>query len=112
MTSPQPPLIMVDNVFDRINLYPLATLSSSATIVGREAQYAADYRRERTFFEIASAAANQQIITDLGVGNTAVIDSCWLDRGHNLWGKTVEIVGSNNAFVSTTFDFTFVVPAF
>jgi len=99
MPSPQPPLILVDNVFDRINLYPLATLSSkSGFLTGRDPQYAADYRRERTYFQTA-LTAGPQIQTDLGVGNSAVADSIWIDRGHNLWGRTINLDGSTDGFV-------------
>jgi hypothetical protein len=111
MPAPQPPFILVDNVYDRINLYPAATVLSGATVVGREAQYAADYRRERTYFQIATAAANQPISVDLGAGNTTIVDSVWLDRGHNLWGKTVDLIGSNDAFSSATGSVGGVVPA-
>jgi hypothetical protein len=58
--SPQPPLILVDNFFDRINLYPTALLTWSTAIVGREGNYVADYRRERTYFQAAAAAANRR----------------------------------------------------
>lgn len=108
---PQTPLVLVDNVFDRINLYPLATLSSTGDVVGREFQYVADYRRERTFWQAATTAADRAVLTDLGAGNTAVVDSCWIDRGHNLWGKNVAIEASDNAFVATPNSVAAVVPA-
>lgn len=93
---PQPPLILVDNVFDRINLYPLAVLSSSGDAVGREPQYVADYRRERTYWQAATAATNRYVQSDLGVGNSRVVDACWIDRLAaaalgGLWGLTVVI---------------------
>lgn len=87
---------MVDNVFDRINLYPLAVLNvvGNVAIAGREAQYVADYRRERTYFQQSAAAINQGVLSDLGVGNSAIADSIWIDRGHNLWGKNVNVEGT------------------
>jgi hypothetical protein len=90
------PFVLVDNVFDRINLYPNATLSWSAAVVGREGNYAADYRRERSFYQAAAAAASNAIVVDLGAGNTAAPDTIWLDRGHNLWGKTIYVEGSTD----------------
>jgi hypothetical protein len=86
-----PPLLLVDNVFDRINLYPNGVLSSPTVATGRDAAFAADYRRERTYWQPAVAAANQGITVDIGAGNTRAVDAIWLDRGHNLWGKTVEV---------------------
>jgi hypothetical protein len=98
MPTPQPPLILVDNVFDRISLYPLASLAPSAgSVVGREINYIADYRRERSYYQFSAAFTNSGPIVDLGAGNTAVVDSCWIDRGHNLWGKTIYIDGSADA---------------
>jgi hypothetical protein len=109
---PQTPFVLVDNVFDRINLNPLATLlASGATLVGREANYVADYRRERTFMQLAAAAASGGVTVDLGVGLSAVVDTCWIDRGHNLWGKTVFVRGSSDAFVTAPDGFGTVVPA-
>lgn len=109
---PQPPFILADNVYDRINLYPSAVLSSSAAMVGREVKYIADYRRERTYLQFAVAAANQTIDVDLGVGNTALIDTCWIDRGHNLWGHPFTAYASNDNYGSNVGGITRTVPAF
>lgn len=92
---PQPPVFLVDNLFDRINLYPLAVLSSSGAVAGREVQYVADYRRERTCWQAAAVGISNQILTDLGAGQTATPDTIWLDRGHNLWGKSVQVAGDD-----------------
>jgi hypothetical protein len=93
----QPPLIMVDNKFDRINLYPLAVLTSSTALAGREVQYLADYRRERSYYQAAAAAANQFVQSDLGAGNTGSFDFIWIDRGHNLWSTSLQAyAGANN----------------
>lgn len=98
------PFVLVDNVFDRINLYPLASLRADAGyIAGREPQYVADYRRERTYFQ-TGAVANAQILADLGVGNSAAIDTVWIDRGHNLWGRTIRIDGSPDGHTIITSD--------
>lgn len=97
MPAPQPPLILVDSKFDRINLYPLAVLTSSTAMVGREVQYLADYRRERSYYQAAAVAANQFVQTDLGAGNTGTFDSVWIDRGHNLWSTSLQAyAGANN----------------
>lgn len=109
--APQPPLILVDSVYDRINLYPNALLTSSTPVVGREVQYVADYRRERTYFQASAAAANNEVRTDLGAGNTAVVDSVWIDRGHNLWNATVFVEGSGDNFGTSPDSLSSVVPA-
>jgi hypothetical protein len=97
----QTPFILADNVFDRINLYPSAVFSGTAGAPGREWNYLADYRRERSFWQIAAAQANWQVITDLGAGVTlAGVSGCWFDRGHNLWGHTIGLGSSNDAFAS------------
>jgi hypothetical protein len=101
MPSPQPPLILVDNVFDRISLYPAATLSALASVVGREVQYTADYRRERTYWQAATSTAGYYVESDLGAGNTAAPDALWIDRGHNLWGRTVRIYDENTSIVGS-----------
>lgn len=96
MPIPQTPLILVDNVFDRINLYPSATLLSSGDVAGREVQYVADYRRERTYWQAATSAAQRYIKSDVGAGVSVAVNSCWIDRGHNLWGKTIYIDSSTD----------------
>lgn len=87
----QPPLILVDSLFDRVNLYPLATLLGTNGAIGHEFNYLADYRRERTHYQAAAAAPGQYVEVDLGAGNTALPDACWIDRGHNLWGKSARV---------------------
>jgi hypothetical protein len=94
--APQAPIILVDNVFDRINLYPLAVLAAPVgSVVGREPQYAADYRRERTYWQASAASTGNYVSSDLGGGNTSLIDTVWIDRGHNLWGADIRIYSSN-----------------
>lgn len=95
--APQPPLILVDSKFDRISLYPAAVLTSSTAVVGREVNFIADYRRERTYYQAAAVAANQFVQSDLGAGATDTFDAIWIDRGHNLWGASLQAyAGANN----------------
>jgi hypothetical protein len=96
--APQPPFILADNILDRINLYPLATIidNGGASVVGREVNFWSDYRRERSYHQLAAPMANVGPLVDLGVGNTAVVDTIWIDRGHNLWGKTLYADGSTS----------------
>ena len=95
------PFILVDNVFDRINLYPNALISyTDVAMVGREIQYIADYRRERTFFQGASPVVTSQIIVELAAGQFVAPDTIWFDRGHNLWGKEVVVEGGNDPLTS------------
>lgn len=90
------PLLLIDNLFDRVNLYHLATLSSTGAAVGSDVQYVADYRRERSSWRAATSAADRVIQVDMGAGATAAPDAIWLDRGHNLWGATVVVEGSSD----------------
>jgi hypothetical protein len=107
----QTPFFLADNVFDRINLYPLATLFSTAAVPGRELNYAADYRRERSYWQAASAVAGHAISVDLSAGVTAQPTCAWLDRGHNLWGQSISIIGSDDNFGTSPENFVRVVPA-
>lgn len=97
MTSPQPPFLLVDNKYDRINLYPNAVLSSSGDSYGTDMRFVADYRRERTLWTAAAAQTNNFVTTDLGAGGDSAVDTIVLDRGHNLWGKTVRVDGDDGA---------------
>jgi hypothetical protein len=95
MPTTAPPLILVDNLYDRINLYPLATLSSTGDAVGRPVQAVADYRRERSYWQSGTTMTNAYVQTDLGATATAAPDFVFIDRGHNLWGKTVQVMAGN-----------------
>jgi hypothetical protein len=93
----QTPFVLVDNTCDRINLYPTGVLGySGAALVGREVQYVADYRRERTFFQGSAAIASWYLTINVGPGVTAAPDTVWIDRGHNLWGRTIGFEGGDD----------------
>jgi hypothetical protein len=96
MPDSQPPLVFFDNVYDRINQYPQAVLSSTAFVVGRDPKYVADYRRERSLWQAATALVNHAISVDLGVGITRAVSAIFIDRGHNLWGQTLAVIGSDD----------------
>ncbi len=105
------PLLLVDNVFDATNLYPTAVLSSTGDAAGRSVRAVSDYRRERTFWQAATSAADRDVRVDLGSGNSRLVDSAWLDRGHNLWGLTVRVDASDASDFSTGDGLQWVVPA-
>jgi hypothetical protein len=107
---PKKPLLLVDNVFDTVTQYPFATLSASSERTGHEAFRVADYRRERTSWQTTGAAAGHYVASDLGVGASHAADFLWIDRGHNLWGKTVQITGDNGSGGGSN-GFSSVVPA-
>jgi hypothetical protein len=90
----QTPLILLDNLFDAVVQYPAATVSADTEAAGREAFHVADYRRDRTWWSPTAAAAGHYVQVDLGSVITASPDYLYLDRGHNLWGKTIEIRNS------------------
>lgn len=107
-----PPFVLYDNAYDRINQYPAAVLSSTAVAVGRDPKYIADYRRERTYMQFATAVAGHAVDVDLGAGNTKTVDTLFIDRGHNLWGQTLSVRGSDDLFAtSPTIIATAAVPA-
>lgn len=94
---PNPPLLLVDNIFDAITLYPAATLTTSSEADGHEAFRVADYRRDRTAWQPTS---------DTGISGVhfvrvhlpvAVAPSfLFLDRGHNLAGQTIALAGGDD----------------
>lgn len=92
---PQTPLLLVDNVFDSVIQYPTAIISGSSERAGHEGHRVADYRRERTSYQPVLAAANRYVYADLGAGVTRAPDSLYIDRGHNLWGKTIQVAGDD-----------------
>lgn len=111
---PVPPTLLVDNVFDRVHLYPAATLTASSEATGHGVRYAADYRRERTSWQATDAGVNPTggwVMTNLGAGNTRAVNAAWLDRGHNLWGKTVVVEGGDDGATFPTTLRSAVVPA-
>lgn len=92
-----PPLIVCRNVFDTVQQYPLATVTASSEQTGREARRVGVYRRGRQWHEPADAGTNplgNWVRTDLGVGQSVSQTAGFIDRSHNLWGRTVYIEGS------------------
>lgn len=111
MPTPQPPVFLYDNVFNRVRQYPGATLGASATATGGDVRVLSSGRRERAFWQAAASGVYNSVSSDLGVGALKSVDSLWLDRGHNLWGKTVQVNGDDGAGGSVTTALSFVVPA-
>lgn len=107
---PTTPLLFVDNLFDTYNLYTLATVSAVSEVVGREAFHVADYRRDRTWWQSLTVATDRFVLVDHGVGVTRTVDYLYIDRGHNLWGKTVRLRGDDGAGGSIS-DLLLTVPA-
>jgi hypothetical protein len=110
--TPQTPLLLLDNVFDVVSLYPNGVLTGDNETTGHEAFRAIDYRRDRSFY-LASADANpngNSIAVDLGAGNSRGQDFLFIDRGHNLWGKTITLEGGTDG-VTWPVTQAFVVPA-
>jgi hypothetical protein len=107
----QTPLLLVDNFFDTVNLYPLATLATTSEMTGREGFRVADYRRERSWWQTATVAAFHAVMVDLGAGKTATPDFVWLDRGHNLWGHSFQIAAGTDGVSYPTIVLTRAIPA-
>lgn len=94
---PQPPVFLVDNVFNRIRQYPGATLSSSGDAPGTDVRYLTRFCRGKQFWQSSTTDIQRQVSSDLGAGTTRAVDSLWIDRGHNLWGKTIRVVGDDGS---------------
>jgi hypothetical protein len=94
---PIPPLILVDNVFDTVVLYRDGFLSATSEAPGREAFRISDYRRDRTWWQAADdgRGVDHRITLQLTAA-PASIDYIFLDRGHNLAGKTIVVEGGND----------------
>lgn len=108
--APQTPLLLVDNLLDVNSLYVAGTLVASSSLTGREPYRVIDARRERSWWQTAGAATGPTLGVDLGAGNTANPDYLFLDRGHNLAGKTVWVQYSDDGITYTTL-IALVVPA-
>lgn len=110
MPTPQPPVLVYDNVFNRIRQYPSAILSSSGAAAGTDVRYLTRFCRGKQFWKADVAAAGKFVASNIGAGNTRAVDAFWADRGHNLWGKTVRITATDGAGLNpVTVDLT--VPA-
>lgn len=98
LPATKPPLILVRNVFDATLQYPGATISASNELTGSEAWRVGNYRRDRDWWEAATdlggAGFAAWVMSDLGAGALVAGDFAFIDRGHNLWGKTVSAFGS------------------
>jgi hypothetical protein len=91
---PSPPLLLIDNVFD-IALYPNAVLDATSEAVGHEAFRAADYRRDRTYWQAGTDGGGIHHVR-VHLPSAASPDFVFLDRGHNLGGLTVALWGGND----------------
>jgi hypothetical protein len=98
---PQTPLLLIDNIFDTVSQYPTGAITTSSERTGHEGFRVADYRRERTSWQAVSTLANNNVTVDLGASVTRPVDSLYVDRGHNLWGKSVFVYGDDGAGGST-----------
>lgn len=88
------PIVLVDNQYDRVFLYPAAVVDASSQQSDREVWRLVDGRRERTYWQPATDAEHW-VRSTLGVGNEAYADYWWLDRGHNRWGTTIYLEFGN-----------------
>lgn len=100
--QPQTPTLLLDNLADTVQQYPLGTLTASSERPGYEVDRIADYRRERTSWQASAAATAHQIDIDLGAGVSRAVDSLYLDRGHNLNGTTVSVYSSADGSAYTS----------
>jgi hypothetical protein len=94
--APQTPLFLLDNLFDTVQQYPNGTVTADSYRTGHEPFRVASYRRERSSLQYPASAANHWLAVDLGLGAARDVDYLFLDRGHNLWGRTVFVQWSND----------------
>lgn len=92
--APQTPLLLVDNIFDTVGIYPGGAIDAVTEVVGREAFRVADYRRDRTLWQPTSDGGGSDTWVRTHLAAARGIDAVWLDRGHNLGGKSVFLEGS------------------
>lgn len=90
---PTTPLLLFDNVFDSVVLQPAATVTASGEMVGREAFRVADYRRERSWWQPTTDGGGSDHWVRSQLGTAQAVDYIVLDRGHNLYGKTLTLEG-------------------
>jgi hypothetical protein len=102
---PQTPLLLVDNVFDTVNQYPTGVVTATNERPGHEAFRVADYRRERTSWQSSTTGSYTGVAVDLGVGVARTIDYVYIDRGHNAWGRTINLWGSATGVAPWTNNF-------
>jgi F5/8 type C domain len=88
---PTAPLLLVDNVYDTVTLYPTGTVATSNERVGNEGYRVASYRRERASWQTSTTAASHWVQVDLGATVSRDTDFIVFDRGHNLWGRNVSV---------------------
>lgn len=89
----KPPLLMVTSYLDRVRQYPAAVVTASSAANGRDPWRVTDGRRESTWWEPTSdgGGSDNYLRVDLGAAGSGSADYAWLDRGHNLWGRTVAV---------------------
>jgi hypothetical protein len=90
---PTTPLLLFDNVFDSVVLQPGALVTASNEMAGREAFRVADYRRERTWWQPTTDGGGVDHWVRSQLPAAQSVDYVVLDRGHNLYGKTLTLEG-------------------
>ena len=101
--TPKTPLLMVSNVFDRVNQYPDATIAALSEVVGHEGYRISTYRRDRQWWQATGDAAGNTanyVRVDLGAGVSAATNYLFIDRGHNLWGRQVFVNGGSTSDIA------------
>lgn len=105
------PLILSDNLFENTILHPAYAIGNSGgdDVAGREVTRIADNLRDLTSWTPSTANATRYLYCDAGAA--VVPNLVIVDRGHNLAGATVQVVGfTSTALTTGTTMFTSVVP--
>jgi len=96
---PNQPLVLSDNLYDNVVLHPAATVFMNAPATeatGHEVWRVADNLRDLTWCSPSASNILTQLRTDLGSGQTAEVSILVLDRGHNLSGKSISLIASDD----------------
>lgn len=106
------PLILSDNLFDSTVLHPTHVVSNryGGEVAGSEYFRATDNLRDVTHFAPSLTNQNNGIQVDTGAA-TFIPDTFILDRGHNLAGKSVEIVAGTDDTFGTGQSITCTIPS-
>lgn len=92
----QTPLLLVDNVWDAVRIYPGAIVDAVSEVAGRESFRVGDYRRDRTWWQPTSDGGGSDTWVRVHLLAARSVDFVFLDRGHNLAGKSIFLEGGTD----------------
>lgn len=103
------PLLLVENLFSTVQ-FPNHTVAANETASGREAFRVADGRRSSLDYW-SPTTANAEAWIKVTMDRVRAFNCIFLDRGHNLAGKTVALDSSFDDFTTYASPFSGVLPS-